>query len=222
MKKLLQKLATLFKKPASPQTRHARKNKGQSLVEFAIAFPVVIMLFAGVVEFGFILNYYLSLLDATRETARFYSNKDPFTDATYYQTAAGFLKLRLEPQNANDTTRKIRLDPAKDDVIITVYSVCGTQVTSYPSASGYHLYGNGTSVFPDNASMLASRLNGAPNAGILVVQVNYNYHQVLALPWITPFLSNPLPLRAYSVMPVAAAEPPLDGPAPTPVLTCPP
>jgi hypothetical protein len=220
MKKMLQKLEALFNTSKPRRTRNARKSKGQSLVEFAIAFPIVIMLFAGVVEFGFILNYYLSLLDSTRETARFFSNLDPFTDATYYADAAGFLKVRLEPTNVNDTTRKIILDPAKDDVIITVYSVCGSKVVSFPSASGYHLYGHGTSIFTD-ASMAASRLSGAPNEGILVVQVNYNYHQVLALPWITAFLSNPLPLRAYSIMPVAAAEPPLAGPAPIPVVTCP-
>jgi len=36
-------------------------------VEVAIAFPIFIMLFSGVVEFGFIINTYLSLLDATRD-----------------------------------------------------------------------------------------------------------------------------------------------------------
>ena len=89
MKKILQKLATLFNKPKLQRTRKARKSKGQSLVEFAIAFPIVIMLFAGVVEFGFILNYYLSLLDATRESARYSSNLDPFADPSFYSVTAG-------------------------------------------------------------------------------------------------------------------------------------
>lgn len=80
------------------------------------------------------------------------------------------------------------------------------------------MYGNATSVFT-NASMLTSRLSGAPNAGILLVEINYNYRQVLALPWLTVFLSNPLPLRAYTIMPISAAEPPLV--APKPVVTCP-
>ena len=128
------------------------------------------------------------------------------------------VKDALEPRTVNDTTRKIVLDPASDDVIITVYSVCGSKVVSFPNAGGYHMYGNVTSVFT-NASMLTSRLSGAPNAGIVLVEVNYSYHQVLALPWITAFLSNPLPLRAYTIMPLPAAEPPLGAPAP--VVTCP-
>ena len=129
MKKIQQKLARLFKGSKSPRTKSLRKSKGQSLVEFAIAFPIVIMLFAGVVEFGFILNYYLSLLDATREAARFYSNQDPFAadpntarnaSDWFYADSAAMVKDALEPRSANDTTRKIILDSARDDVIITV------------------------------------------------------------------------------------------------------
>lgn len=227
MKKIMQKLATLFNKPRPQRTRSARKSKGQSLVEFAIAFPIVIMLFSGVIEFGFILNYYLSLLDSTREAARFYSNQDPFAadpntarnaSDWFYADSAAMVKDALEPRNVNDTTRKIVLDSAKDDVIISVYSLCGNKVVSFPSAGGYHMYNNSVSVF-SNASMLTSRLSGAPNAGILLVEVNYNYHQVLALPWLTVFLSNPLPLRAYTIMPLNAAEPPMA--APKPIVTCP-
>jgi len=218
MKKILQKLAKLFNKYEPHRTRNTRKPRGQSLVEFAIAFPIVIMLFAGVVEFGFILNYYLSLLDATRESARFFSNLDPFADASFYANAAATVKDALEPRTVNDTTRKILLDSANDDVIITVYSVCGNKVVSFPSAGGYHMYNNAASTFT-NTSMQASRLSGAPNAGILLVEVVYNYHQVLALPWITAWLPNPTPLRAYTIMPIPAAEPPLAAPAP--VVTCP-
>lgn len=226
MRNLFQKLFTFNIANKLPPSKK-QKNKGQSLVEFAIAFPVVIMLFSGVVEFGFILNYYLSLLDATREAARFYSSQDPWVpdpntvrNETYwfYWDAAAMVKDAVEPRSVNDTSRKIILDPALDDVIITVYSLCGSNVYSFPNAGGYHLYGNGTSVFT-NATMLSSRLSGAPNAGILLVEINYNYHQVLALPWLTVFMSNPLPLRAYTIMPLRAAEPPMDAPAP--VLACP-
>jgi|GEM_PF-4181619 len=46
----------------------ARKTRGQSLVEIAIAFPVLIMMLAGLVEFGFMLNYYLSGAKAIPKT----------------------------------------------------------------------------------------------------------------------------------------------------------
>ena len=67
MQKAIQRVFSLFTKTNPPRKRNAHKTRGQSLVEVAIAFPVLIILFSGVIEFGFILNYYLSLLDATRE-----------------------------------------------------------------------------------------------------------------------------------------------------------
>lgn len=215
MKKIMQKLATLFNKPRPQRTRNARKPKGQSLVEFAIAFPIVIMLFSGVVEFGFILNYYLSLLDSTREAARFYSNQDPFAadpntarnaSDWFYADSAAMTKDQLEPRTVNDTSRKIKLDPAADDVIITAYSVSGNSVVTYPGSGPYHMYNTQTPTF--TTTQLQSQLvAGAPCAGVLVVEVAYSYHQVLALPWLAPFVPNPVVLHAYTVMPLQAIEP---------------
>ena len=70
MQKALQKIFWLFTKTNPPRKTSARKPWGQSLVEVAITFPILIMLFTGVVEFGFILNTYLSLVDATRDAYR--------------------------------------------------------------------------------------------------------------------------------------------------------
>ena len=78
MQKAVQRVFSLFIKTSPPRKGHLRKTRGQSLVEVAIAFPILIILFSGVVEFGFIINYYLSLLDATRDAARLYSSGDPF------------------------------------------------------------------------------------------------------------------------------------------------
>jgi Flp pilus assembly protein TadG len=55
-----------------------RRTSGQSLVEIAILFPLLLMLISGLVEFGFLLNQYLNLLDGAREAARFASDGDPF------------------------------------------------------------------------------------------------------------------------------------------------
>ena len=206
---------------APQQKSRKRKSRGQSLVEVAIAFPILIMLLGGVVEFGFIINYYLSLMDATRETARFYSQADPFIrdpsdktvitgiDETFYNGAAAMVRANLDPlfTNNNYTGRRIILDPSIDDVIITVYRVDGTTVTAHPEG-GIHIYGseNYPSIF-STANIEENLLTDAPNAGIILVEVHYNYHQVLALPWLTPFLPDPVHLRAYSVFPCSAAEP---------------
>ncbi|NOY99814.1 MAG: pilus assembly protein [Chloroflexi bacterium] len=200
--------------------RRARKqkksHKAQSLVEIAITFPVLLMLLSGLVEFGFMLNYYLSLTDVTRETARFFSNFDPFNpdgsdDLTFYQNAAGFLIQSLEPRDAQDTTKKIQLDSAADDIIISVFSVSGGTATLFPTSGEYHWFNNDSSRF--STTDIASQLvGGAPNTGILLVEVFYDYHQVLAFPWVTAFVPDPVTLYAYTMMPLAAAEP-----TPTPI-----
>lgn len=211
-----------------------RKSRAQSLVEVAIAFPVLIALLGGVIEFGFILNYYLSLLDATRESARYWSGDDPFLadgvtddDDLYYQAASMVQKL-LDPSltyanPADYKGRRIILDPAVDDVIVSVYGAEGNDVELLRDAGPYHLFptladpiGNYPSLFEaeiDEVHLSAeeaiknTRVSGAPNAGILMVEVHYNYHQVLSLPWMTLWLSNPLHLQAYTIMPMRSAEP---------------
>ncbi|WKZ38141.1 MAG: TadE/TadG family type IV pilus assembly protein [Anaerolineales bacterium] len=212
--KLLQKMASLFNgKEPGHNKRRGRKRRGQSLVEFAIAFPVIILLFSGVVEYGFILNYYLSLLDATRESARFYSNLDPFNeDGTdnidFYSGAAAMVRASLDPQVVNPSYvgRRIILDPATDDVIITVYGATAGSVVNYPVAGPFHMYNNRPPIFT-NADIEGRLVSGSPNAGILLVEVHYSYDQVLKLPWLAPFVSDPLILRSYSMMPLSAAEP---------------
>jgi hypothetical protein len=249
MKKALRKIIGLFQTSPDGKSR-ARKSKGQSLVEIAIAFPVIIMLLSGLVEFGFMLNYYLSLVDATREAARTFSNFDPFEDGaklgdctcslancpnealedrndadcdrnSFYQGAAGMTLDSLQPRDmdqngviddterARDSSRKVILNSATDDVVISVFSVGsagGGFVWRFPENGDYHWFNNQTTRLPTDE--IESRLvSGAPDTGILLVEVFFNYHQVLALPWLAPFLPDPMMLHAYTIMPCSAAEP---------------
>lgn len=194
----------------------SRKTKAQSLVEFAISLPILLLLLSGVVEFGFAMNYYLSLIDATREAARFYSNEDPFTTSgtdniSFYANTVAMVRANLDPQVINPSYqgRRIPLDPLLDDVIVTAYATSGGHVVNrYPAAGPYHLYGNANPIFATNAEIENKLVSGAPNAGLLLVEVHYNYHQVLRLPWLLAFVPDPIVLRTYTIMPLAAAEPP--------------
>jgi hypothetical protein len=213
MKKFLHLIATRRARRAVAVL--PRKSKAQSLTEFAIALPVLFILLSGVVEFGFALNYYLSLLDATREAARYYSDGDPFDedgadDINFYSNTAALALSNLDPTivpgNEAYQGRRIPLDSATDDIIVTVYTKSEDGVLSYPTAGPYQLYGHATSKF--DTTEISSRFeSGSPNAGILVVEVHYNYHQVMKLPWLSPFVPDPFTLTAYSIMPLAAAEP---------------
>ncbi len=48
---------------------------------------------------------------------------------------------------------------------------------------------------------------GTPSTGVLLVEVWYNYDQILRLPWITAFLSDPVLLHLHTFMPLTSAEP---------------
>ena len=47
-----------------------KDKKGQALVEFAIILPVLLLLIMGIMEFGMMLNSYLTIENASREGAR--------------------------------------------------------------------------------------------------------------------------------------------------------
>ena len=229
MRKVLEGVISLFKKTAPLRGGKKRKSRGQSLVEVAIAFPVLIMLLTGVIEFGFILNFYLSLLDATRDAARLYSGDDPFLadgvtdDNDFYLQTAYKVQKFLDPVIDDPTYRgrRILLDPANDDVIVTVFGAEDDVVIIWRDGGPYHLFptpghptGNYPSLFGNEEegisaeeAILNTRVADAPNAGILLVEIHYNYHHVLNLPWFTAVLPNPLHLQAYTIMPIRAGEP---------------
>jgi hypothetical protein len=212
----------IFPKNNQRRPKPFHKSRGQSLVEVAIALPFLLILFSGLVEFGFMLNHYVSLTDATRETARYFSNFDPFdvdqpngdNIINYYVPAAELLKGKLEPdltlESGIQSTRRIILDPAADDIVISVFSICnGNVVARYPTAGDYHWAGNHTSRFTDaEIANRAGQASAAPASGIVLVEVFYNYHMTLALPFITDYILNPVTLYSYTIMPVSAAEPP--------------
>ena len=191
-----------------------RKTKGQSLVEVALTFPLMLMMLSGLIEFGFMLNYYLSLTDASRETARFFSNFDPFDENGqdningFYAPAAAFLLNNLEPVDSNDTSRKIALDTTVDDVVISVFSASGGTVTRYPHINqGEYRHNNNVASRFSTLEVESRLVDTAPDTGILLVEIFYDYHQVLKLPWLAPFLPDPVTLYGYTMMPLSAAEP---------------
>jgi Flp pilus assembly protein TadG len=218
MRETLPKTLALPTKTSSSPHKGWNKSRGQSLVEIAISLPLLLMLFASMVEFGFMLNYYMALIDATRYSAREYSNGDPFLtdpntgtmDDWVFIEAANAVYTQLAPiPNSNDTSVKTQLNPATDDVIVTAYSVDGTTIqtlnlSGLDANGSYHLYGN-ESPSVTSSSILNSIQSTDPCEGILVVEVDFTYHQVLNLPWLA-WLGSPV-MHADTIMPLSAAEP---------------
>jgi hypothetical protein len=218
----------------------AGKERGQSFVELALIIPVLLVVLAGLTEVGFFMFAYLNALDLTREAARFASTRDfkvqelgdpdpsllPMSACTdsvlhyYYDTACFFVDPQLNPY--------LPLDPNNyDDVTISVFSVNDNNTINqrFPTPSGvWSLYnnnwqkdcdGNVVTTTPDftNAEIQSDFLSNAPHSkGLVLVEVYYCYHQVLNLPFVSQFISNPLRLHTYSIMPAPEAIP-----TPTPI-----
>lgn len=53
--------------------RITKEEKGQSLVEFALLLPVLMLIILGIIEFGFMFNAKITLNSAAREGARVYA-----------------------------------------------------------------------------------------------------------------------------------------------------
>jgi len=180
-----------------------KNEKGQSFVELALVVVFLMILVAGIVEFGFMLNNYLNLVDASREAVRFSSNFDPFDefgnlDNNFFIQTGQLTEEVLAP---------LVLDPsAGDDIVITFFSVGDGIYIRYPNDNGWSVYG--TKVSQLSNAEIQSRLDSdAPPTGVLLVEIYYNYPHVLGLPLFTVFVRDPMPVYVYAIMPLAAAEP---------------
>ena len=189
-----------------------KSEKGQSFVELSLVVVFLMIFVAGIIEFGFMLNNYLNMVDASREAVRRSANFDPFivdpvtgtksVDPNFYEETISFTEDILKP---------VVLDPSLgDDIVVTFFSVGvigGNKVYDrYPNDDGWSAYGNQVSKLSDVE--IQDRVDWtAPNTGVLLVEIFYNYPQVLKLPIFTAFVPDPMPVYVYAIMPLTAAEP---------------
>jgi len=129
--------------PAPPPRKGQRA--GQSLVELALFFPILLILLSGVVEFGFMLNTYVNLIDGPREAARFAVAQNPFTSVLvdknspppdnpcFYSAVKAEVISALSP---------IQLDPSQDDVVISVFAINNGDTTQYGAITRYPAQAN--------------------------------------------------------------------------------
>jgi len=171
---------------------------------------------SGLIELGFMLNYYLDLIDAARDATRWAAGDDPvhnLSGAWMDPNPLFYTRVQQIATDAIDTGSggQISLDVATDDIVISSFSVSGGAITKrFPggdcAGTGLPLYYNHTSDFTC-AEVQALLDPAAPNTGIVLVEIWYDYHQILGLPWITAFVPDPVTLYAYTMMPNPNVEP---------------
>ena len=72
----------------------ARKEKGSAVVELAIVFPILLLLFVGCAELGRLFYTYTTLAKATKSGARYLSNSKEFTSGDTDTANAAILRAQ--------------------------------------------------------------------------------------------------------------------------------
>jgi hypothetical protein len=122
---------------ANQKGRSGKRNeRGQSMVEMALAFPILLLVLAGTLEVGKYFNDYLTLLDATRESARFAADQEysRVIEPLYDPADSNENTYITSGQCDNDFYRQaaclvlqnisgFRFDPAVDDVVVSTFSI---------------------------------------------------------------------------------------------------
>ncbi|MCX7608160.1 MAG: pilus assembly protein [Anaerolineales bacterium] len=197
---------------------------------------VLAFMLAAVVEFGFLMNNYIAVLNAAREAARFASNSVAISETganiqEFYVTTSIRALSVLCPNAANCPIRLTGRN--RDDIVISVLSISGASYARFPDSNGWSLCENHNDqlFFPpyhqtpvalqdqsawENCTVRSSQLTpsrilsildpNAPPSGVVLVEIFYNYPQVLGLPLLADF-ANPIPVYIYSAMPLSSAEP---------------
>jgi hypothetical protein len=215
------------------KTTRDHKN-GQSFVELSLILLILALMLSGVVEFGYLLNSYLKVQDGTREGAR-YSNMGLAFEYIQDINTGNYSYVSRQDFYINTAIQTMRvMSPIVlngnrgDDIVISVFSVAGSSVVRWPEGllTGWslcHNYSdpafindlssiNWNSCERHNSNFTSDRIRsimnaGAPASGVLLVEVFYNYPQILKLPVFVEVIPDPIPVYAYSVMPLSSAEP---------------
>ncbi|MGQ9583919.1 MAG: TadE/TadG family type IV pilus assembly protein [Anaerolineae bacterium] len=98
----------------------ANRERGQSLVEMALAFPILLLILAAIIDAGRAIDAYISITNAVREGARY---------GAKYPTRVDTIKLRVANEANGTGTNITRVDLTVDNVSV-----------SYPNGS--HRGGN--------------------------------------------------------------------------------
>lgn len=189
-----------------------RKRVAQSLVEFAILLPVLLIMVGGLAELGFALAAYMSLQDAAREAARFGADGDPcggqnpeLPDVTcsdingFFEPIARRFDQAFAPYMLANTIG--------DDLVISAFGVyeSGSLAWRLPKdhPSGWSRFGNRASRV-SNAD-ISSLMGHPPSKGILVVEVYYHHRHRLGL--FQNLLPDPIEMYAVAWMPLPSVDP---------------
>lgn len=196
------------------KTDLAKKSKAQSAIELTLVLGLLLLLLTAMVEFGVLMNTYISVQDAARTGAREAAVADPIANQLKFLSnddsepgVPVIVRSALAPLEVDPKCDDPATDPC-DNIIISVYSVTRGQ-TPKPLFPPHKVYNNYRTSQVTPAQLGAQLDPAAPNTGLVVIEIYYSYRQLLNLPWMDPFenAGGFIPLRVFAIMPLSAAEP---------------
>jgi len=119
--------------------RLVRRERGSAIVELAIVFPILLLLFVGTAELGRLFYTYTTLAKATKAGARYLSNSRDFTSSDTATANAAILKAQsLVVCGYEDCTGKVAIvpglstsDPANNVNVTLITQTEGTFLVKY-------------------------------------------------------------------------------------------
>jgi Flp pilus assembly protein TadG len=155
----------------------ARKGeKGQALVEFALVLPFLLFVLYGIIQFGLLLNTYITVTDSARAGARQLAleqgNNDPCDPAVQVATNAGS-SVKLTSTNVTVTFTTAAGGTPTHDYCISVGGTTTPAPYTYPANNGAISATNpGNEVEGDTASMTVTTLFPLQFFGFKLMNIN--------------------------------------------------
>ena len=173
----------------SAQVKEGIKQRGQSLVELAIFFPIILIIIAGIVEISNLLNTQNKITTAARMGAGFGANTVTEDDVAQWSDPSS-RSFDMGRAAINAITQTLELDPELWSVF-SIYAETNNDGSSFDVFTHTQVYGNndvvGLAEWQDlvmneiSPTMLAEINSWPEGAGNLPVVASVPYHNVDAI-----------------------------------------
>ena len=194
------------------QPKKHRSGRGQGFAEFALLFPIIMLVFLGMVEIGWWVQNWISVATAAREGAR-YGTRGLHIDASEIAEVAevalsSTVDLELEDPGSNVTIIVTQVDVEPNgtftvfdtftlgemgiDSAVCLTAPCSSDTIDIPGISASNL------AFNQNTSFCLA--GEECRADIVVVEAFYDHKLLFPVPVITDYLNENVTINGRGIM----------------------
>ena len=189
------------------QHKDRKLARGQSLIEFVLALPALLILFLALIEMALAMRAKLVLTNANREAAR-YASQGTFTDEQVVERAvvsfAEQLPVSMSGPDANTgiIVSRFHVPVGADEEAEKTRYVSGT--LNYTTGGGEPM--TTTSKLPDDyiEKLVAQNKDFYTDHDVAVIETYYHHYQVLRAPLIEWVYPEPIVLYVRTAMRIAS------------------